>query len=144
ARPGDFCGTRALVLGEQLKPDDRDPEQEKRQHQRGKGVREVKVIGACVEAGQEARKAARGREPVDQRDADENDADNAQNPWHWLGHGAGLAEARASGKRRLISVASVSRGAEARACPAAQRATGDRKSATRAGEIDEASTLTAS
>jgi hypothetical protein len=69
------------------------------------------VIGADIEAGQKAGQPAGGRQPVNQRDADEHDADNAENPWHWLGHGKGLAEALARGKRQSSSVAFTRAGA---------------------------------
>jgi hypothetical protein len=133
-----------LIVRDQLKPDDGDGKQGERDDKRGKRVREVKAIGARIETGQEAGKAAGGREPVNQRDANENDADNADNPWHWLGHGKRLTEARASGKRQLSSVAFGCTGTQPAPVRAAQRAAGDRKSATRAGDVDEASALTAS
>src|ERR1700722_2516277 len=97
--------TAWLIVRDQLKPDNGDPEQEQRDDKRGKRVREVKAIGTRIEAGQEPRQTPGGRKPVDQRDADEHDADNADNPWHWLGHERGLAEAGASGKRQSSSVA---------------------------------------
>ena len=107
-------------------------------------VREMNVIGARVEPRQEAREAARRREPVNQRDTDEHDADDAQNPWHWLGHEAGLTDARASGKRPSISLAFFC-GARVESVPARfQRATVSRELATRASEVDEASALTPS
>src|ERR1700722_12855155 len=107
-----------LIVRDQLEPDDRDPEQEERYDQRAEGVREMKVIGAGIEAGQKAGKPAGRRQPVNQRYADEHDADNADNPWHWLGHEKGLAEARASGKRQSSSVTFAWGGASTRPNPA--------------------------
>src|ERR1700733_9777447 len=88
-----FRRARALVVGEQLKPDDGDREQGERDDQREERVCEMDVIRRGFEAGQEAGKARSRREPVDQRNADEYDAENAENPWHWPGHKAGLTEA---------------------------------------------------
>src|SRR5580693_4489174 len=114
-----FPRARALVVGDQLKPDDGDRKQEQRYDQRTQRVREVKVIRPGVKPGQEARQAASGREPVDQRDAHEHDADNSDDPWHWLGHEAGLTEAQESGKRQLISVAFIRAGVQPKPTPTA-------------------------
>src|ERR1700727_3331491 len=72
-------------------------EQSEGDDQRAERVCEMDVMRRGFEARQETGKAGSRREPVDQRYADENDADNAENPWHWPSHGAGLTEAPATG-----------------------------------------------
>jgi hypothetical protein len=89
----DASPSRKLILGDKLKPDDGDREQSEGDDQRAERVCEMDVIRRGFEARQEAGKAGSRREPVDQRNADEYDADNAENPWHWPSHDAGLAEA---------------------------------------------------
>src|ERR1700733_14519257 len=48
-----------------------------------------------------------GDSEKDDREAHEHEPDNADDPWHWLGHAAGLAEARAGRKRQITSVTSA-------------------------------------
>src|ERR1700727_1028199 len=92
-------------------------EQSEGDDQRAERVCEMDVIRRGFEARQEAGKAGSRREPVDQRNADEYDADNAENPWHWPSHCAGLAEASASGNL-FLWLSSVLRFSRSRLRPA--------------------------
>ena len=54
----------------------------------------------ALNPGRKLSKAPAGVTRVDGREREEHEAENTGDPWHGLGHGAGLTEGRARGKSR--------------------------------------------